>query len=79
MALSLCRGAAPARGAEPVQRQPVAAAANTRWLPPSCADTTRPARRGQVLSTRKRKDVDEKNITVNVCLFAFDCLYLDGR
>ena len=32
----------------------------------------------QVLSTRKRKDVDESDITVRVCIFAFDILYLNG-
>lgn len=29
----------------------------------------------QVLSTRKRKDVEEKDIKVHICLFAFDILY----
>ncbi|KAG2736430.1 hypothetical protein G9P44_000520 [Scheffersomyces stipitis] len=33
----------------------------------------------QVLSTRKRKDVDEKDITVHICLFAFDILYFDNE
>ncbi|RUP27163.1 ATP-dependent DNA ligase, partial [Jimgerdemannia flammicorona] len=33
----------------------------------------------QVLSTRKRKDVKEEEITVQVCVFAFDCLYLNGE
>ena len=33
----------------------------------------------QVLSTRKRADVVASSITVPVCLFAFDCLYLNGR
>ena len=33
----------------------------------------------QVLSTRKRKDVEVADIKVQVCLFAFDCLYLDGE
>ncbi|KAI9468530.1 MAG: ATP-dependent DNA ligase [Benjaminiella poitrasii] len=33
----------------------------------------------QVLSTRKRKDVKEEEITVRVALFAFDCLYLNGK
>lgn len=33
----------------------------------------------QVLSTRKRKDVDEGDIKVRICLFAFDLLYLNGR
>lgn len=33
----------------------------------------------QVLSTRKRKDVQTKDITVQVCLFGFDLLYLNGE
>jgi len=33
----------------------------------------------QVLSTRKRKDVDVGKIDVQVCLFVFDCLFLNGR
>ena len=33
----------------------------------------------QVLSTRKRKDVNEGTITVQVCLFAFDMLFLNGE
>ena len=33
----------------------------------------------QVLSTRKRKDVEVADIKVQVCLFAFDCLYLNGE
>lgn len=33
----------------------------------------------QVLSTRKRKDVDEKDIKVHICLFAFDLLYYNGE
>ncbi|KAK9478151.1 ATP-dependent DNA ligase [Lipomyces japonicus] len=32
----------------------------------------------QVLSTRKRKDVQESDIKVRVCIFAFDILYLNG-
>jgi DNA ligase-1 len=32
----------------------------------------------QVLSTRKRKDVNEGEITVKVCIFAFDLIYLNG-
>ncbi|KAK9322496.1 hypothetical protein V1517DRAFT_323310 [Lipomyces orientalis] len=32
----------------------------------------------QVLSTRKRKDVQEGDIKVRVCVFAFDMLYLNG-
>ena len=31
-----------------------------------------------MLSTRARKDVKVADIKVQVCLFAFDCLYLDG-
>mmetsp|Transcript_53167 Transcript_53167/g.108445 ORF Transcript_53167/g.108445 Transcript_53167/m.108445 type:complete len:828 (+) Transcript_53167:105-2588(+) len=33
----------------------------------------------QVLSTRKRKDADQSEILVQVCLFAFDILYLNGE
>ncbi|GAX75595.1 hypothetical protein CEUSTIGMA_g3039.t1 [Chlamydomonas eustigma] len=33
----------------------------------------------QVLSTRKRKDVAVGDIDVQVCVFAFDCLYINGR
>ncbi|KAL0084780.1 ATP-dependent DNA ligase [Phycomyces blakesleeanus] len=33
----------------------------------------------QVLSTRKRKDVKEEDIKVQVVVFAFDCLYLNGE
>ncbi|XP_049848369.1 DNA ligase 1-like [Schistocerca gregaria] len=32
----------------------------------------------QILSTRARKDVDLKKITVQVCLYVFDLLYLNG-
>ncbi len=32
-----------------------------------------------MLSTRKRKDVTLSNIKVQVAVFAFDCLYLNGR
>lgn len=33
----------------------------------------------QVLTTRKKKDVAAADVTVHVCLFAFDCLFADGR
>lgn len=33
----------------------------------------------QVLSTRKRKDVNENDIKVHICLFAFDLLYYNGN
>lgn len=33
----------------------------------------------QVLSTRRRKDVVESDITVQVCLYMFDLLYLNGK
>lgn len=33
----------------------------------------------QVLSTRKRKDVELKDVKVRVCLFAFDILYYNGE
>ncbi|KAK9455293.1 ATP-dependent DNA ligase [Dipodascopsis uninucleata] len=33
----------------------------------------------QILSTRKRKDVQEGDIKVRVCIFAFDLLYLNGK
>lgn len=33
----------------------------------------------QILSTRKRKDVNASSIEVEVCLFAFDLLYLNGQ
>lgn len=33
----------------------------------------------QVLSTRKRKDVEEDKITVRICLFVFDILYINGQ
>ena len=33
----------------------------------------------QVLSTRARKDVKVADIKVQVCLYAFDCLFLNGK
>lgn len=33
----------------------------------------------QILSTRSKKETDIKNIKVQVCVFAFDCLYLNGE
>lgn len=33
----------------------------------------------QVLATRKRKDVQEKDIKVRVCLYVFDMLYFNGE
>lgn len=33
----------------------------------------------QVLSTRARKDVTLDSIKVSVCVFVFDCLYLNGK
>ncbi|XP_020859767.1 DNA ligase 1 isoform X1 [Phascolarctos cinereus] len=33
----------------------------------------------QVLSTRKRKEVEEAEIQVQVCLYAFDLIYLNGQ
>ena len=33
----------------------------------------------QILSTRKRKDVEVADIKVQVCLYAFDCLYQNGE
>ena len=32
-----------------------------------------------MLSTRARKDVKVADIKVQVCLYAFDCLYLNGQ
>lgn len=33
----------------------------------------------QKLSTRARKDVKVEDIKVQVCLYAFDCLFLNGK
>jgi DNA ligase-1 len=33
----------------------------------------------QTLTHRKRKDVQQHDITINVCLYAFDILYLNGK
>ena len=33
----------------------------------------------QILSTRARKDVKVEDIKVRVCIFAFDCLYFNGK
>lgn len=33
----------------------------------------------QILSTRKRKDASEDDIKVKVCVFIFDCLFLNGE
>jgi len=33
----------------------------------------------QVLSTRAKKGVAAEDVKVNICLFAFDCLFADGR
>ena len=33
----------------------------------------------QILSTRKRKNVNEEDIAVQVCVFAFDLLYIEGE
>ena len=33
----------------------------------------------QILSTRGRKDIKEEDIKVNVAIYAFDCLYLNGK
>ncbi|XP_065826274.1 DNA ligase 1-like isoform X2 [Oscarella lobularis] len=33
----------------------------------------------QILSTRKRKDADESSIKIQVCLFAFDIIFLNGE
>lgn len=41
--------------------------------------TSLPIHCPQVLSTRARKDVALADIKVQVCVFAFDCLYVNGR
>lgn len=33
----------------------------------------------QILSTRKRKEVKESEVEIQVCLFAFDLLYLNSE
>jgi len=33
----------------------------------------------QVLTHRKRKDVEEKDVSIQVCVYAFDCLYINGE
>ena len=33
----------------------------------------------QILSTRGRKNIDEADIKVNVAIYAFDCLFLNGK
>jgi len=33
----------------------------------------------QVLTHRKRKDVEEKDVSIQVCVYAFDCLFLNGE
>ncbi|XXQ30521.1 DNA ligase [Plasmodiophora brassicae] len=40
---------------------------------------TRKIRPFQILSTRKRKDVTEESIKVDVCVFVFDIIYLNGE
>lgn len=43
------------------------------------ADTSPCTPPPQVLSTRARKDVAIGDIKVQVCVFPFDCLYINGR
>ena len=33
----------------------------------------------QTLMSRKKKDVKIEDIGVNVCLYLFDCIYLNGK
>lgn len=66
-----------------VERMPGALAAGTRSVVLDCeAQAWDPERRVflpfQVLTTRKRKDVRSEDVKVQIVLYAFDCLYLNG-